>query len=114
MTSIEGIPVWLHPEMKVLKARNSKISKLEDNVNIYEHLEILDLSGNKFRHLGQKRFSDCLKLQQLNLSNNFVASLHQATFQGPEAMQELDLSRNTLTALTNLTFSPLQTLVDLR
>ena len=113
-SDLEGIPIFLHPDTKVLKARNSEISKLEDNVNIYSQLEILDLSGNKFRHLGKNHFSNCLRLQQLNLSNNFVASVHPATFQGPEAMQELDLSRNTLTALTNLTLASLQTLVDLR
>ena len=81
-SELEGIPIFLHPDTKVLKARNSKISKLEDNVNIYSQLEILDLSGNKFRHLGRNHFGNCLKLQQLNLSNNFVSTIHQDTFQG--------------------------------
>lgn len=113
-SDLDGIPVWLHPEMKVFKASNAKISKLEGNVNIYTHLEVLDLSGNQFTHLGQDRFADCEKLQQLNVSNNFIGSLHPQTFQGPKSMQTLDLSKNTLTTLASHTFQPLETLVDLR
>lgn len=114
-SDLEGIPIFLHPEMRVLKIRNNKISKLEDAVNIYTKLEILDLSQNKFRHLGKFRFSECEELQNLNLSNNFIANIKgPEAFEGPKAMQTLDLSKNTLNTLENDSFLPLATLVELR
>ena len=113
-SGLGGIPIFLHPEMIVLKARNNKITKLEDNVNIYNKLETLDLSSNQLHHLGKYRFAQCEKLQHLNLSNNFVASIHRNTFDGPKVMQILDLSYNTLTELTDETFKPLTTLMELR
>ena len=111
---LEGIPIFFNPEMKFLKAKNNKITKLEGTLGVYTNLEILDLSENKFRHLGKNQFASCQKLHQLNISNNFLASLHHKTFKGLQTVQNVDLSKNMLTTLVNQTFAPMETLVELR
>lgn len=75
----------------------------------------MDLSSNKFRHLGRFQFINQEKLQQLNLSNNFIASLHHKdTFKGPLSLQTLDLSKNIITSIRNGTFDGLRSLIELR
>lgn len=111
---LEGIPHFANPEMKVLKAKNNKISKLDGALGVYTNLEFLDLSENQLRHLGKNQFASCQKLHQLNISNNFLASLHAKTFKGLQTLQNVDLSKNMLTTLVNQTFAPLETLVELR
>ena len=111
---LEGIPHFANPEMKVLKAKNNKISKLDGALGVYTNLEFLDLSENQLRHLGKNQFASCQKLHQLNISNNFLASLHAKTFKGLATVQSVDLSKNMLTTLVNQTFAPLETLVELR
>jgi len=111
---LEGIPHFANPEMKVLKAKNNKISKLDGALGVYTNLEFLDMSENQLRHLGKNQFASCQKLHQLNISNNFLASLHAKTFKGLQTLQNVDLSKNMLTTLVNQTFAPLETLVELR
>jgi Leucine-rich repeat (LRR) protein len=111
---LEIVPIFLNPRMKYLEANRNQIRHLEGALNVYEDLEVLDLSNNEFHSLGQMQFVSQLKLQQLNLSNNFVASLHSNTFVGPRALQTLDLSHNILGAIHNDTFSGLTSLVELR
>ena len=73
---LEIVPIFLNPRMKLLEAQLNKIRHLEGALNVYEDLEVLDLSHNEFHSIGQYQFVNQLKLQQLNLSNNFIASLH--------------------------------------
>ena len=111
---LEGIPIFFNPEMKVLKAKNNKISKLDGALGVYTNLQMVDLSENKLTHLGKNQFAECQKLHQLNISNNFLASLHAKTFKGLHTVQNVDLSKNMLTTLVNQTFAPMETLVELR
>ena len=68
-SDLEGIPIFFHPGLRVLKARNGRISKLEDAVNLYRQLEILDLSGMK--KVWENRLSP-LALQRLFFSNHQI------------------------------------------
>ena len=75
-SKLEIVPIFLNPRMKFLEAQLNQIRHLEGALNVYEDLEVLDLSQNEFHSVGQYQFVSQLKLQQLNLSNNFIASLH--------------------------------------
>ena len=111
---LDVVPIFLNPRTKQLDSSRNQIRRLEGALNVYEDLEVLDLSNNEFHTLGQHQFEAQSKLQQLNLSNNFIASLHLNTFAGPRALQTLDLSHNILGSLHNESFSNLLSLVELR
>ena len=111
---LDVLPIFLNPRTKHLEASRNQIRHLEGALNVYEDLEVLDLSNNEFHSLGQHQFAAQAKLQQLNLSNNFIASLHSTTLAGPRALQTLDLSHNILGSLHNETFSNLVSHVELR
>lgn len=52
-----------------------------DQIKVLSNLEILDLSNNKFRTLGETSFHFLAKLRKLELQDNAIEVVHKGTFQ---------------------------------
>ncbi|VDN23137.1 unnamed protein product, partial [Gongylonema pulchrum] len=88
------------PRSHLLKAANSKITKL-------------DLSNNLLSTVRSDTFIGLQSLRTLRLSRNKIETLEKGAFRGLFALRFLDLSRNRLSTLHALTFSPLTMLQNL-
>jgi Leucine-rich repeat (LRR) protein len=108
------VPIFLNPEVRRLNLSGNAIRALEGALTWYVNLEVLDLSGNMFMHVGKRQFATQAELQTLNLSNNFLTALRDNSFVGPAALLTLDLSRNALEVVNDDTFVGLDSLVELR
>ena len=53
---LQIIPHFLNPRITTLKVTKNQVEKLEGSLNFYSELENLDLSSNKFNHLGRSPF----------------------------------------------------------
>ena len=113
-SNLTVIPIFLNPTTRILEVQDNKVRKLENALDVYPELELLDLSKNEFKHLKKRQFFHQAELQLLNLSNNFLTTVHSETFKGPVALQTLDLSHNILSTLEENAFKGLDSLVELR
>ncbi|ALC41401.1 CG5819 [Drosophila busckii] len=73
-------------------------------------LELLDLSGNVLRSIGNEAFSALKRLKSLNLALNEIAYLDRNLVRGNDVLQELNLSRNIIQKLTKLTSNSLRSI----
>ncbi|XP_016953557.1 uncharacterized protein LOC108026877 [Drosophila biarmipes] len=73
-------------------------------------LEILDLSQNVLRLVGQDAFASLKRLKALNLAFNEIARLDRNIIRNNDVLVELDLSRNVLQKLTKIVSNSVRTI----
>ncbi|KAH7680119.1 Protein TOL-1, partial [Aphelenchoides avenae] len=63
---------------------------------VLDHLIILDLSGNRIRHIGSGELASFPSVRQLSLSANGLREIDLDAFQSTALLQRLDLDQNML------------------
>lgn len=90
----------------------NSIVELEPVFANVKSLDVLNLKGNKIKHLSRRIFADIQKLNVLDLSENKIRILHNATFMLPD-LSTLILSDNAISDIDDNTFLGLESLTDL-
>ncbi|KAF7273812.1 hypothetical protein GWI33_013503 [Rhynchophorus ferrugineus] len=77
-----------------------------DALKVLVNLEVLDLSNNKFRTLGETSFHFLKKLRRVELQDNQIEAIHKGTFQGDihSNLEEIYFSFNNLKTISQHTF----------
>nr|NP_001246458.1 uncharacterized protein Dmel_CG5819, isoform C [Drosophila melanogaster]NP_611660.1 uncharacterized protein Dmel_CG5819, isoform A [Drosophila melanogaster]NP_726186.1 uncharacterized protein Dmel_CG5819, isoform B [Drosophila melanogaster]AAF46828.1 uncharacterized protein Dmel_CG5819, isoform A [Drosophila melanogaster]AAM29403.1 RE09008p [Drosophila melanogaster]AAM68218.1 uncharacterized protein Dmel_CG5819, isoform B [Drosophila melanogaster]AFH08211.1 uncharacterized protein Dmel_CG5 len=73
-------------------------------------LEVVDLSQNVLRHIGQDAFAKLKRLKELNLAFNEIARLDRNFIRNNDVLVELNLSRNVLQKLTKIVSNSVRTI----
>lgn len=95
-----------------LDLSHNNITVLEPVFDHVNKLDVLNLRGNKIKHLSRRIFADIQELSVLDLSENQIEDLRNATFVLP-GLSTLILSDNLITDIDDNSFLGLKLLTDL-
>ncbi|XP_012267039.2 chaoptin-like [Athalia rosae] len=100
-------------KLRILNLSRNKIRSLPRDVFEGTHIEILDLSNNRFYVVPSTSFAEVgYTLRNLNLGNNFIDHLDSASFP-TSLLNSLNLAHNRLTILPDNSFVALGKLLTL-
>ncbi|KRY92195.1 Leucine-rich repeat-containing protein egg-6, partial [Trichinella pseudospiralis] len=92
--------------LKVIRARNNKISILSPNSlnEVKNNLELLDLSGNQLIQVPAQNLRSFQKLRMLDLSDNFIDKIPNLQFMNMPELRDLRLGGNKIAEVMPLAF----------
>lgn len=110
---LDVVPILLNPALRSMRLAHNRIATIQQTLDFYADLELLDLSHNALDRLGQRQLASQKVLRVLNVSYNNIGHLESHGFLGLAQLQVLDLRHNQLTAIEDSSFSELEQLVEL-
>lgn len=101
-------------QVRYLDFSSSGIHIIPDEINIFTHLEDIELSRNHIKEVSSQKFRTLPFLQRLILSHNEIQDLSNAPFAFLRNLRILRLNRNKIQNLSSDSFLGLVNLVELR
>ena len=106
-TQMKGVPIFLNPATETVDLSQNSLKKLENGLDFYHELKLLNISRNEFQSLGRNQFMNQINLIVLDISQNLISKLRVGAFNGLESLQRLDLSSNLMERLDKEVFTGL-------
>lgn len=100
--------------LRALNASHNLLTEIEPGLfDGMQHIQDVDFSFNKIKHIETACFTNASEMLSLNLSNNHLADIPNRTFQFLQSLKILSLSNNKIEHVDALTFRGLRALVEL-
>ncbi|EDV35738.1 uncharacterized protein Dana_GF12620 [Drosophila ananassae] len=109
--NLDSIELSGLPQLTEVRLRGNLLRELNSGTfGNNSLLEVLDLSENVLRLIGQDAFSNLKRLKELNLAFNEIARLDRNFIRNNDVLVELNLSRNVLRKLTKIVSNSVRTI----
>lgn len=100
--------------LRALNASHNLLTEIEPGLfDEMQHIQDVDFSFNKIKHIETASFTNASEMLSLNLSNNYLADIPHRTFQLLQSLKILKLSNNKIEHVDALTFRGLRALIEL-
>ncbi|CAJ0943734.1 unnamed protein product, partial [Mesorhabditis belari] len=111
----KGTFTVIGPRLQELRLRNNAMKKNLDPEMLtgLDHLQILDLSGNKLTKIRSADFEKVAELEELLLNENGIGEIEEGSFENLSQLRVLSIQNNQITAITKNTFKGLENLEEL-